>query len=88
MAFHKTFVGDSPFEMGFHFALQLRRWGMTWESISHHENYDASAYGRGMFAAVEAMSGWVDVAEREARAWGFSREAAAALVNTAKADNV
>jgi len=68
------------FEAGFAFAIQLWRFGMTWEAISHHEHYDASAYGRGMYAAVEAMSGWVNVAEREARAFGFDHDAARALV--------
>lgn len=73
---------EDSFTRGFRAAVKLWNGGLTWETISYREDYDASAYGRGMYAAVEAMSGWLDLAEREARAWGFSRESAARLVRT------
>ena len=71
---------EDIFTRGFQFALRLWKDGLTLESISNRREYDETAYGRGMYAAVETLSGWLDTAEREARMWGFSREAAQRLV--------
>ena len=71
---------NESFVRGMQRAVALWREGWTWEAISHHERYDASYFGRGMFAAIEGMAGWTDVAEREARAHGFTREEAHRVV--------
>lgn len=69
------------FENGFIFAVQRFIAGDTVEVLSHHPKYlEYGYYGRGMFAACEAITGWIAVAEREACLHGFSRESAAALV--------
>lgn len=70
------------FEQGFDAAVKLWNDGQTIELITHDKRYDASAFGRGMYAAVEAISGAYDSAEREAIAWGFSREEAYALAHS------
>ena len=71
---------EGIFAKGFRAALRLNRDGLTFEAISHRPEYDGQAYGRGMYAAVEAFSGWLDLAEREARSWGFTRETARQLI--------
>lgn len=68
------------FENGFVFAIMHFKAGETVEWISNRSEYDGTYFGRGMFAACETILGWQDIAEREARAHGFNREGAAALV--------
>lgn len=68
-----------PFELGFYEAIRLWRDGYTWELILNQPECDASPRGRGMWSGVQAMSGCVQSAEREARAHGFSRETAEEL---------
>lgn len=68
------------FQDGMAKALALWKAGQTWECISHHERYDVSPFGRGMYAAVEAMSGERDCATREAFLHGFTRDEADRLV--------
>lgn len=72
-------MSSYTFDSGF--ARGIAEWnrGRTFESISH--DADASAYGNGITAAVELLSGWHDGAERLARlAGGHTRESARALV--------
>lgn len=80
--------GNGSFERGFDCALFLWNDGRTLGNISHDLRYDASEFGRGMFAAVEALAGWRDSAEREARAWGYSREEAERLIQKIDAPQV
>jgi hypothetical protein len=72
------------FSDGFGFAVRLFRAGETWELISHHPNYDHTPAGRGMFAAVEAMSGWLDVARRVAKAHGEAEASIERLIELAR----
>lgn len=76
------------FAEGFRYGLERWRAGDTFEIISHKGEWvranHCEAAGRGMFAASEALAGWYDVAEYEARRWGLSRESAAALALEAK----
>lgn len=67
------------FERGFAHAVRMYNSKKSLESITHDKRYDATAFGRGMFAAVEAISGSYNIAEREARAWGYSSEEAKTL---------
>ena len=76
---------NESFERGFDFALGRWRAGDAVEVIAQRVDYDASARGRGMFAACEALLGWYDIAEREARAFGFTRDNAARLAARARA---
>lgn len=78
-------TSTAPFENGFHHAIALWRSGLTWAAISHRPEYDTTMFGRGMYAAIEAMSGWLDVAEREARAWGVAPDVTERLIATARA---
>ena len=55
------------FHAGLRDAIKMWNAGMTTEGIQEHAG--ACATGRGMLAACEALLGWLDVAEREARAW-------------------
>lgn len=78
-------MNTTNFENGFRAAIALFKSGETWELISSRPEYDASMYGRGMFAAVEAMGGWLALAEREAKTWGVSPSTTAALIEEARA---
>ena len=70
------------FTHGFREGCALWRAGWTAELISH--DADASPHGRGRYAASEALMGWLDIAEREARAHGLTQEAAERLVSESK----
>lgn len=76
------------FAEGFRTGICLWKAGETFESISQlGENVrddTCEAAGRGLYAASEALAGWYDVAEREARAWGLSPEAARSLAIEAR----
>lgn len=62
-------------------AVLLWRTGSTAESITHGAP-SASAFDRGQIAACEIILGWRDVAAREARAHGMSREEADAFIES------
>lgn len=76
------------FAEGFRAGLALWKSGYTFELISHQgesvRRTSCEAAGRGLFAASEALAGWLDIAEREARLWGHSRESASALVSESR----
>lgn len=67
-----------PFELGWDEAIRLWRAGVTWESISHVAEREwqlgAHEFSRGMTAGVNVMSGWIDMARREAKAFDFDAE--------------
>lgn len=67
------------FKLGFDRALACWRSGCTVESITHYAQ-TASPKDRGVIAACEMILGWHDIAEREARAHGMSRDDAARFV--------
>jgi hypothetical protein len=74
---------EDIFSRGFARALELWKSGVTVEAVTNLPECDATAFGRGMYAATETLMGLHDLAEREACHWGFSREAAKRLVETA-----
>jgi hypothetical protein len=67
-------VTETSFERGWALAVALWKSGLTWELITHKADEKAAsgafASSRGMIAAVDAMSGWHDLALREAKAHG------------------
>ncbi len=67
------------FKFGFDRALACWRSGCTVESITHTAQ-TGSAKDRGVIAACEMLFGWHDIAEREARAHGMTRDEAARFV--------
>lgn len=67
------------FKHGFDRALDLWRSGYTAESITHLAQ-SGSSQDRGMVAACEMILGWHDIAEREARAHGMTRDEASRFV--------
>lgn len=67
------------FRFGFERAIACWRSGCTVESITHAAP-TASVIHRGAIAACEMLLGWRDIAEREARAHGMTREEAARFV--------
>lgn len=79
------------FERGFDEAINLWNEGQTFENIKSNDKYNAKspegvlAFARGMYAGVEALSGFRDNAEKEARAWGLSTKRARALIATVDA---
>jgi hypothetical protein len=64
----------TSFERGWNHAVDLWKSGLTWELITHKADEKAALgafeASRGMIAAVDAMSGWHDLATREAKAHG------------------
>jgi hypothetical protein len=77
------------FEHGWDKAINLWRSGFTWGSITHKADAEnasgAHEYSRGMVASVEAMSGWLDLARREAKAYGVAPAIVEALIAHAQA---
>lgn len=73
-----------PFERGFREAIRMWRAGITWESITHLAESEAPYVARGMVAAVEAMSGWLSLAEREAKAHGVPPATIDTLIQEAR----
>lgn len=67
------------FRYGFDRAIACWRSGCTIESITHTAS-TGSAKDRGVIAACEMLMGWHDIAEREARAHGMTREEAARFI--------
>ena len=74
----------NSFERGWDKAIWLWKDGYTWELITHKADEESASgayeYARGMVASVEAMSGWVDLARREAKAYGVPSPIVEALV--------
>lgn len=70
------------FKFGFELALSCWRSGCTVESITHGYQ-SATPKDRGVIAACEMVLGWHDVAAREARAHGMSREEADRFISDA-----
>lgn len=64
---------------GFDRAMACWRSGCAIELITHTASTGA-AKDRGVIAACEMLMGWHDIAEREARAHGMTREEAARFV--------
>jgi hypothetical protein len=62
---------QTPFERGWMKAIKLWKDGVTWESITHKADQEVADVGRGMVASVDAMSGWLDKARREAKSHGI-----------------
>lgn len=73
------------FRFGFDRALACWRSGCTVESITHAAQ-SGSPKDRGVIAACEMLLGWLDVAEREARAHGMTRDEAARFVREKSLD--
>lgn len=71
------------FERGFRRGCELFEQGLTLELITHRAEGEG-ALGRGMVAAVEAMSGWLDLARREAKAHGVSEPLTEELLRLAR----
>ena len=76
------------FERGFKAAVNFWRAGMTLESITYRasrmyvdQGFETS---RGMIAAVDAMSGWLDLARREAKWNGISDIETERLIDLAR----
>jgi len=67
------------FKFGFDRALACWHSGCTVESITHTAQ-SGSPKDRGVIAACEMLMGWHDVAEREARAHGMTRNEASRFV--------
>jgi hypothetical protein len=67
------------FKFGFDRALACWRSGCTVEAITHTAQ-SGTPKDRGVIAACEMLMGWHDIAEREARAHGMSRDEAARFV--------
>lgn len=67
------------FDYGMRLAIACWKSGCTVESITHGYQ-SGTAKDRGVIAACELILGWQDVAEREARYHGYSREEATQLV--------
>jgi hypothetical protein len=85
----RSHSGESGFERGWHHAIRLWKDGLTLESITHRADRESQErsleYARGMVGAVDAMSGWLDVARREAKAHGVSEPITEALIRHARA---
>lgn len=81
--------GNPSFALGFDKGLGMWKGGHTFEEIKAkghaiHKQGSSPAYGSGLVAAGEALAGWYDAAEAEARKHGYSRAGAEMLVGRAK----
>jgi hypothetical protein len=74
------------FAAGWIDALSSFESGQTWEWITHVADDKSPTFGRGMVAGVDAMSGWLDIARRAAKAHGIAEEQVEYLIRKTRGE--